>query len=233
MWARARASPWRTWSPECTGWTSRSSAPTGPGPARRTGLFEVREFENTNITGFVWSPDGQRIAFAKSPAGSPANCDLWVADPDLRNARLLCSGVAASGPVDWQGEWILFMPDREEGLPPSYYGSGEYWKISANGGRADPAHENLHQRHPHRVREPVLRQHRDRLLGTLRARHQLPVLRGPQRQRLVPELPLQRRRHPDGWTQVSSGYAWRAAVSPLGDRLLYADSSNYNTPITI
>lgn len=201
------------------------------GSASKT--FQVREFDNTNITGFVWSPDGQRIAFTKSPTGSTANCDLWVADRDLRNANLIRSGVAAYGSLDWQGDWILFTPDLEEGLPSSYYGSGEYFKIHPDG----TGETQLTYTFSNGIRtvfwdpDPWYKD-----IGTCSWA------------RFVPGTGyLYFVAHDgngwyssyrcnadgsDGWVQVSEGNAWRAAVSPLG-KLLYAHSLNYNTPVAI
>lgn len=91
-----------------------------------------------NITDYVWSSDGTRIAYITCPDGQPWNGELWIAKKHPNQARILnkhliYTGVQSDGLQDWQGNWILFMIRKEEGTPSEYYGKNELWKIRFNG----------------------------------------------------------------------------------------------------
>jgi len=86
----------------------------------------------------LWSPDGTKVAYIKSPSGEAWNCELWVADKNPSDAELInhvmiSSEAEYNGLLDWQGDWILFRIRHEEGTPASYYGRGELWRIRADG----------------------------------------------------------------------------------------------------
>ena len=92
----------------------------------------------SDISDHLWSPDGTKVAYIKSPIGEAWNCELWVADKnpsdaELINHVLIFSGAEHNGLEDWQGDWILFRIRLEEGTPSSYYGRNELWKIRADG----------------------------------------------------------------------------------------------------
>ncbi|MCE7739191.1 MAG: PD40 domain-containing protein [Candidatus Heimdallarchaeota archaeon] len=94
--------------------------------------------DETNITDYLWSSDGQWVAYIKSPNGQFGNGELWVAKRHPNQARLLnkhliYTGVDCDRLEDWQGKWILFMMQKEEGTPSHYYGKNELWKIRFNG----------------------------------------------------------------------------------------------------
>ncbi|MFX1572565.1 MAG: Ser-Thr-rich GPI-anchored membrane family protein [Promethearchaeota archaeon] len=91
-----------------------------------------------NVTGHVWSPDGTKIAYVKSPNLEQWNCELWVAEKDpftaeLINHQPISSEVEYNGLLDWKDDWILYRIRREEGTPASYYGRNELWKIKYDG----------------------------------------------------------------------------------------------------
>jgi len=135
-------------------------------------------------------------------------------------------------PVRWTGRETgsCFTPDLEEGLPPSYYGSGDCFKVHPDGtGEAQLTFTNG-------IRTQFWNHSYDNI-GTISWA------------RFVPGTGyLYFVAHDgkgwyssyrcnadgsDGWMQVSPGSAWQAAVSPVGDRLLYAAADNYSTPIDI
>ena len=75
-----------------------------------------------NISDYLWSPDGTKIAFVKCPDGQTWDCELWVADKrpgsaQLENPQLIYTGIEWAHLEDWQGEWILFMRRHEEEAP--------------------------------------------------------------------------------------------------------------------
>ena len=86
----------------------------------------------------MWSPDGTKVAYIKSPNEQVWNCELWVADrsptsEQLINHQLIYFGAEFNGLLDWQDDWILFRIRFEQGTPSSYYGRNELWKIRADG----------------------------------------------------------------------------------------------------
>jgi Tol biopolymer transport system component len=197
-------------------------------------LFHVtEEFDNSYITDHIWSPDGSRLAFVKAAPGRTWNCDLWVADRDLSNARLIYTGVGAYRLEDWQGDWILFQIDREEGLPSYYYGGGEFWKIRPDGTGLSQVTWTFRNG----IRRVFWNHAYDNIGTAVWAA-------------FVPGTNLVYFRAHDGngwyrtylcddsssfwWRHVSyPDFSWRSALSPTGDRLLYGSSMNYYLPMTI
>ena len=95
-------------------------------------------FEESNITDYIWSSDGHWIAYIQVPEGQSGYGELWVAKKHPNQARflnkhLIYSGADCDQLNDWQGKWILFMIQTEDGTPSSYYGRNELWKIRFNG----------------------------------------------------------------------------------------------------
>ncbi|MFW9778110.1 MAG: TolB family protein [Candidatus Heimdallarchaeota archaeon] len=97
--------------------------------------------DETNITDYLWSSDGTKIAYLKFPDGR-LNYDgeLWIADKAGHSAKLsnnrqitLPNGHNFSSLEDWHGEWILFHIADESGRPSSYYGRNDLWKIRTDG----------------------------------------------------------------------------------------------------
>jgi len=97
---------------------------------------------STRVTDHLWSPNGTKLAYIIAEEGQSWLCDLWVADwngEELVNNVLINSEAAAEGLMDWQDEWILFMIDHEEGPPGlldppvGYYGGRELWRIRYDG----------------------------------------------------------------------------------------------------
>ena len=92
-----------------------------------------------NITNHIWSPDGTKLAYVKSPLGQLWNLELWVAEKDpysanLSNHQLISSELDSWGGLcDWKDDWILYRIRREEGTPATYYGRNELWKIRYDG----------------------------------------------------------------------------------------------------
>jgi Tol biopolymer transport system component len=95
-------------------------------------------FEESNITDYIWSSDGKRIAYITVPEGQSGYGELWIAFKHPNQARLLhkhliYSGADCDSLFDYQGKWILFMIQNQDGTPSNYYGRNELWKIRFNG----------------------------------------------------------------------------------------------------
>jgi dipeptidyl aminopeptidase/acylaminoacyl peptidase len=90
------------------------------------------------VAGFVWSPDGTRIAYNRRPdpgIQSFTESDIYVVDVGTGEARGLVTGPGPDGVADWSpdGQWILFT-EFERDLGSLYYLNGEFAKIPAEGG---------------------------------------------------------------------------------------------------
>lgn len=88
-----------------------------------------------NITDFIWSSDGTRVAYVECPDGQSWG-ELWVGDWDgraVKNLQSIYSEIESTALEDWQGDWILFRPRHENGDPTEYYGRGELWKMRDDG----------------------------------------------------------------------------------------------------
>ncbi|KKK58043.1 hypothetical protein LCGC14_3048400, partial [marine sediment metagenome] len=90
------------------------------------------------ITDHIWSPDGTKLVYIKSPTGEYWNCELWVADKSpnsaqLTNHQLLYTGVQSNRLFDWKDDWILFSIRFELNSASTYYGRFELWKIRVDG----------------------------------------------------------------------------------------------------
>ena len=94
---------------------------------------KIYTLNDENIMGEVWSPDGSQVAYVSCPDGQAWSCDLKVADWNLKNAKVIYTGIAYYGLMDWQGDWLLIMPLLQEGYPTSYYGQNELFKIRSDG----------------------------------------------------------------------------------------------------
>ena len=73
--------------------------------------------EDVPITDHLWSSDGTKIAYIKSPNYQLSNCEIWVAEWDqseLKNHQMIFSGAGAYAYAleDWQDDWILFQLDE-------------------------------------------------------------------------------------------------------------------------
>ncbi len=78
----------------------------------------------------VFSPDGSHLAFIKWR--NTADGDIWLADPDGRNATQLTANPAMESMPSWLpgGDRLAFLTDRT--------GHREVWSIPANGGPETP-----------------------------------------------------------------------------------------------
>ncbi|MFX1453891.1 MAG: hypothetical protein ACFFDB_00815 [Promethearchaeota archaeon] len=90
------------------------------------------------ISDHIWSPDGTKVAYIKSPSSQTWNCELWVADKnpttaELVNHQLIYTGANYNWLYDWKDDWILFSIRFEEDSATSYYGRRELWKIRSDG----------------------------------------------------------------------------------------------------
>ena len=95
-------------------------------------------FEESNITDYIWSSDGHWIAYIQVPEGQSGYGELWVAKKHPNQARILNKHLIyaeadCDSLFDYQGKWILFMIQNQDGTPSSYYGRNEIWKIRFNG----------------------------------------------------------------------------------------------------
>jgi len=107
-------------------------------PNLKTPILSTEIYTIADISDHLWSPDGTKVAYIKSPSLEMWNCELWVADKnpldaELINHVLISSEAEYNALLDWQGDWILFRIRREQGTPASYYGRGELWRIRADG----------------------------------------------------------------------------------------------------
>ncbi len=99
---------------------------------------EIIIYEESNITDYIWSSDGQWIAYIQVPEGQSQYGELWVAKKHpnqarFLNKRLIYAAADCDALHDWQGKWILFQIQNQEGTPSNYYGRNELWKIRFNG----------------------------------------------------------------------------------------------------
>jgi Tol biopolymer transport system component len=190
-----------------------------------------------NVSGHVWSPDGTKVAYVKSPNLEQYNCELWVAEKDptsaeLINHQLISSEVEYNGLLDWKGEWILYRIRREQGTPSSYYGRNELWKIRYNG-------ENMTQvtfTETNGIRttwsNPAYTNRGTAVWG-----------------RFIPEAPLVyfHAHNGNGWYRTyvcnddgtdswygisSPDYTWRPGLSPTGNKLLWGAQIDFGYPTT-
>lgn len=104
-------------------------------PAETSNNKSMYTLNDGNITDHVWSSDGTEIAYIKCPDGQLWGCELWVADWNLENNRLLYVGTAWSDLYDWEGDWIL-LGLRPTEIPQLTNGMAtvrELWKIKDDG----------------------------------------------------------------------------------------------------
>jgi hypothetical protein len=99
---------------------------------------KITVFEESNITDYIWSSDGHWIAYIQVPEGQLGYGELWVAkrhpnQARFLNKRLIYATADCDSLFDWQGKWILFMVQTQDGTPSNYYGRNELWKIRFNG----------------------------------------------------------------------------------------------------
>jgi dipeptidyl aminopeptidase/acylaminoacyl peptidase len=90
------------------------------------------------VAGFVWSPDGTRIAYNRRPdpgIQSFTESDIYVVDVGSGETRGLVTGPGPDGVVAWSpdGDWILFY-EFERDLGSLYYLNSEFAKIPSEGG---------------------------------------------------------------------------------------------------
>lgn len=202
--------------------TPESTATPAPAPATLQAC----------ISNHLWSPDSSQVAVVIN--SDPWDCDLWIVDKELKNFRLVKHGEVKSI-YGWQGDWILFNKDREEGLPDSYYGGNEIWKIRTDGSEEIQLTDTFSDGNG--IRTEYWNQEYDNV-GTVRAYSFIPGTdslyfqacngNGWVRSYICPA---------DGtssWQHVSyPDYAWRCAVSPAGNKLFFAHGPNYYLPLTI
>lgn len=115
-------------------WESVSWAPDGShllldgwpdeGSEGRFDLYIVRP-DGSDLTGLTddalrefsasWSPDGSRIAFARTDVAEKAKPDIYVMNPDGTNVQRLTDGTSFSAVPVWSpdGNWIAFASDRD------------------------------------------------------------------------------------------------------------------------
>lgn len=192
-------------------------------------------FKISKVTSYVMSPDGTKIAYVLSPKLQLWNNSLWVADrvPDsaeLVNHTLISSEVESVR--DWQGDWILYKIRHEEGIPTSYYGRNEFWRIKydgtnktqvtftdSNGIRTDwwnHAYDNM---------------------GTANAGMFIPgtdlIYFNAHDGNGWYQSYVCNANGTDNWYSISvPDHTWRISVSPTGNRLLWGAQINFGQPTT-
>ena len=86
----------------------------------------------------VWSPDGERIAFAADRKGDVVSFDIYVMDADGGNQQKLTNHRASDGSPSWSpdGERIVFNSNRD--------GNAEIYVMDADGGNEQNLTNNPH-----------------------------------------------------------------------------------------
>jgi len=187
-----------------------------------------------NISDFIWSSDGTRVAFIKHNDGESWG-ELWVGDWDgygVMYFQSIYSYVDINCLHDWQGDWILFQMRRENGVPEEYYGRNELWKIRDDG-------TDLTQ---------VTFTYTNGIKYTENGNY---LYRGSVNWgRFIPGTDLVYfsahngngwyksytcfANGTDGWRLISgSYYAFTIGISSTGNKLLWGTASYYNEPITL
>ena len=86
----------------------------------------------------VWSPDGERIAFAADRKGDVVSFDIYVMDADGGNQQKLTNHRASDGSPSWSpdGERIVFNSNRD--------GNAEIYVMDADGSNLQNLTNNPH-----------------------------------------------------------------------------------------
>jgi len=199
--------------------------------SQRTEFYTIAQ-----ISDHLWSPDGTKVAYIKSPSGEMWNCELWVADKnpldaELINHLLISSEAEYNGLLDWKGDWILFRIRREEGEPASYYGRNELWRIKADGTGLSQVTFTYTN-------------------GIKYTENGFYINRGSAGWgRFIPGTDLVyfhahygngwprtfvcNANGTDNWYDISNpDYTWRPALSPTGNKLLWGQQSDFGQPTT-
>lgn len=110
----------------------------------KTGRSTAVFTENILFSKLAWSPDGREMVFVSDRTGQP---ELWVMDPEKRNARPVTNDGAEKEHPAWSpnGRWIAFASKRA-----SHW---DLWMIRPDGSgliqlTASPATDTLPDWHP-------------------------------------------------------------------------------------
>ncbi len=188
-----------------------------------------------NISDFIWSSDGTKVAFIKYIEGESWG-ELWTGDWNgygITSLQMIHSEAEANALEDWQGDWILFRIRQENELPDEYYGRGELWKIRYDGTELT----QITFTYTNGIRTVWSTSAYDNI-GTARWG------------RFIPGTDLVYfsahdgngwwksytcfANGTDGWQLISgSAYSFTIGMSPAGNKLLWGTASYYNMPTTL
>jgi dipeptidyl aminopeptidase/acylaminoacyl peptidase len=107
---------------------------------------EVRQVTHgpCEATGGCWSPDGKRIAFARSRSGRRVThlSDLWIADADGTGARQVTRDQPMARAPAWSpdGRWIVFDSSCEAGCSRAYL-----WLYDTTSGEVRRLTKGIHE----------------------------------------------------------------------------------------
>ena len=216
--------------------------------------------EEIAVTDHIWSSDGTKLAYLKSPNTQRHNGTIWVADwyhqvgaspfsarsalaSKIRNNHSIYTGVMAGGILDWYGDWILFMLENEtigEDLPQAYHGMREIWKIKYDG--TELTQLTFTGVNPNGIRSVWGSYYKN--IGTVGRAHFIPGTNG--------ELMYMSAHDGNGWWNpyvctTDGSFTWyelgnqgsRAdnsftfGMSPTGNKLLWGDASYWNYKTTL
>lgn len=182
------------------------------------------------VWSYSWAPTGNKIAYVPYDSNKTYNCDLVIAEPNFTNPSIVCSGLSyVTGLDDWRGEYILFTKDDAASYT-SYDGSGEIWKIKSDGtGLTKLTFTQTNGIKTVTVYQPYTGTACWGKFVNQTSKIYFTAFNGNG----WPKTYLCNSDGTDQYSTVSTGWSWSAAVSPLGNKLFFTTSSDWNMTTTI